>query len=366
MTLKMVRHTFYPLHVPYVRPIRWAGHIESGVDVLLLVIETDQGISGVGETPIRLNWHAATLKSLMVVIEEVFLPQMKDLDLADADAVRTCLGSIKEHPLAKSLIDTACWDLRARSAGVALWQLLGATDPKVPISWTVTRAAPVDMAREAETVGERYGIHAFKVKTGQGLDVDGAALQAIRRAVGDNAELYADSNSAHRAHDVPEMSKLLSDHGVLLFEDPCALIPNDTFRAIQEGSQLPILVDNGCRSLAEAQLFLDVGAEALLVKVMKTGISESRIISDLANRKNARVAVGISATTALGAMNALSLSASLTAEWRCAPCEETFFATMQDVLIAPLAIKNGCVELPAVSGYESLIDWDRVSALRAA
>jgi L-alanine-DL-glutamate epimerase-like enolase superfamily enzyme len=209
MTLKMVRHTFYPLHVPYVRPIRWAGHIESGVDVLLLVIETDQGISGVGETPIRLNWHAATLKSLMVVIEEVFLPQMKDLDLADADAVRTCLGSIKEHPLAKSLIDTACWDLRARSAGVALWQLLGATDPKVPISWTVTRAAPVDMAREAETVGERYGIHAFKVKTGQGLDVDGAALRAIRRAVSDKAELYADSNSAHRAHDVPEMSKLL-------------------------------------------------------------------------------------------------------------------------------------------------------------
>jgi L-alanine-DL-glutamate epimerase-like enolase superfamily enzyme len=362
----MVRHTFCPLHVPYVRPIRWAGHIESGVDVLLLVIETDQGIRGVGETPVRLNWHAATLKSLMVVIEEVFLPQMKDLDLADADAVRTCLGSIKEHPLAKSLIDTACWDLRARSAGVALWQLLGATDPKVPISWTITRAAPVDMAREAETVRERYGIHAFKVKTGQGLDVDGAALQAIRRAVGDKAELYADSNGAHRVQDVSDMSKLLSDHDVRLFEDPCALVPNDTFRGIQKSSQLPILVDNACRSLADAQLFLDVGAEALSVKVMKSGITESHMISDLAKAKRARVAVGISAATALGAMNALALSASLAADSRCAPCEETFFATMENILIEPLIIKHGRVELPALSGYESLIDWNRVSALRAA
>ena len=366
MALKLARHTFYPLHVPYVRPIRWAGHIESGVDVLLLVIETDQGLKGIGETPIRLNWHAATLMSLMVVIEEVFLPRMQGLDLADAGAIQVFLGSIKEHPLAKSVIDTACWDLRARAAGLALWQYLGATDSKVPISWTVTRAKPQDMARETETVGERYGVRAFKVKTGQGFEVDRLALQCIRRAVGDTTALYANSNGAHRSRDVPDMSKLLSDHGVILFEDPCALEPNDAFRAIQKSSQLPILVDNGCRSLAEAKLFLDVGAEALSVKVMKTGITESRMISDLAKARHARVAVGISAATALGAMNALALSASLPAQVRCAPCEETFFATMQDVLNEPLTIKNGYVELPAVSGYESLIDWNRVSQLRAA
>src|SRR5688572_21881955 len=99
---------------------------------------------------------------------------------------------------------------------------------------------------------------------------------------------------------------------------------------------------------------------------MKPGITESRMISDLAKAQQARIAVGISATTALGAMNALALSASLPPQVRCAPCEETFFATMQDVLLEPLKIKNGCVELPAVPGYESLIDWNRVSQLRAA
>jgi L-alanine-DL-glutamate epimerase-like enolase superfamily enzyme len=184
--------------------------------------------------------------------------------------------------------------------------------------------------------------------------------------VGDDAELYADSNGAHRVQDVPDMSKLLSDQGVLLFEDPCALVPNDTFRGIQKSSQLPILVDNACRSLADAQLFLDVSAEALSVKVMKTGITESHMISDLAKAKRARVAVGISAATALGAMNALALSASLAADSRCAPCEETFFATMENILIEPLTIEHGRVELPVLSGYESLIDWNRVSALRAA
>jgi L-alanine-DL-glutamate epimerase-like enolase superfamily enzyme len=366
MALKLARHTFHPLRIPYARPIRWAGHAETGLDVLLLVLETKDGLKGVGETPVRLNWHAATLKSLMVVIDEVFLPQMQDLDLGDAAAVRSFLGGCKEHPLAKSLIDTAACDLRARAAGMPLWQQLGTSDAKVPISWTVTRAAPQDMAREAVNVSDKYGVHAFKIKTGQGFATDAQVMQEIRRAVGDNAALFADSNGAHRPAEVPTMSELLADHGVSLFEDPCPLVPNDEFRAIRKSSRLPILVDNACRSLGEAKLFLDVGAEALSVKVMKTGITESLLVADLASKQQARVAVGISATTSLGALNALTLSASLPPESRCAPCEETFFATIPDILHEPLSIKDGSVTLPMVGGYEPLIDWQRVASLRVA
>jgi L-alanine-DL-glutamate epimerase-like enolase superfamily enzyme len=161
------------------------------------------------------------------------------------------------------------------------------------------------------------------------------------------------------------MSKLLADYGVLLFEDPCALAPNDAFRSILKSSQVPILVDNGCRSILEAKLFLDVGAQALSVKVMKTGITESREIAHLAEVRQSRVAVGISAATSLGAMNALALSASLPIEARCAPCEETFFATMEEILIEPLTIKGGGIKLPDISGYETLVDWEKVSTLRA-
>jgi hypothetical protein len=90
------------------------------------------------------------------------------------------------------------------------------------------------------------------------------------------------------------------------------------------------------------------------------------VLADLAKAQRARVAVGISAATSLGAMNALALSASLPADSRCAPCEETFFATMEDILVEPLTIKDGSVALPATAGYETLIDWSKVLSLRAA
>jgi L-alanine-DL-glutamate epimerase-like enolase superfamily enzyme len=251
-------------------------------------------------------------------------------------------------------------------AGVPLWRRLGATDPKVPISWTVTRAAPSEMARAAAQAAETHGVQAFKVKTGQGLATDRTALRDIRRAVGDDAALYADANAADRAADVPEIANMLADHGVRLLEDPCNFAPNDGFRAIRAGSRLPILVDNGCRSIAEAGLYLDVGAEARSVKVMKTGITESRTITHMAQARHARVAVGISAATSLGALNALALSASLPAETRCAPCEETFFAGMDDILLEPLRIKDGQVELPPAVGHEPLVDWAKLSSLRAS
>ncbi len=366
MALKLTRHRLHPLQIPYRRKIRWAGHLESGVDVLLLVLETDGGLVGVGETPIRLKWHAATPASLMTVIKEVFLPQMTDLDLGDEAAVKGFLAGIREHPLAKSLIDTACWDLRAQVAGMPLWRRLGARDADVPISWTVTRAAPKDMAHEAAAAAETHGVRAFKVKTGQGIVTDRAALAEIRSAVGDDIALFADSNGAGPAGAIAETSSMLAQFDVSLFEDPCPFAPDESFRAIQQSSQLPIMVDNGCRSLAEGKLYLGVGAQALSVKIMKTGITESRTLAEMAQAKGSRVAVGISAATSLGAITALSLSASLPEGARCAPCEETFFASMDDILHQPLRIKDGKVELPATVGFAPLIDWKKVDALAIA
>jgi L-alanine-DL-glutamate epimerase-like enolase superfamily enzyme len=361
----LARYELHPIHLPYPRPIRWAGHMEAGVDIMLLVLETADGARGIGETPVRLLWHAATLKSLTAVLEEVFMPLLRGVDLIDVKAVSQALGQVREHPSAKSLIDTACWDLRAVMAGVPLWKRLGAPAAAVPVSWTVTRASPDAMAADAERMHHTCGVTAFKVKTGQGLATDRAALEKIHAVLGDGIALSADSNAADRPEDVPEMSRMLAEHGVSYFEDPCPFVPNRHFAELQRDCALPILVDNGCRSLGEADLFLDAGAQALSVKVMKTGITDSVAVVRSAEERNAKVAVGIGACSALGAVAALSLSASISDTARCLPCEETFFLGTETILNQPLTLQHGSVTLPDVVGHDNLVDWKKVAALRA-
>ena len=74
-SLKLTGHRIHTIRLPYRRAVQWVNHAEDGVDLLLLVLETDAGFMGVGEAVLRLNWTGATAKTLPVVLEEIFLPR---------------------------------------------------------------------------------------------------------------------------------------------------------------------------------------------------------------------------------------------------------------------------------------------------
>lgn len=364
MTLELTGHRIHTVRLEYHRPLQWVNHAEDGLDLLLLVLETEDGVRGVGEGALRLNWTGATRKTLPVVLEEIFLPRLRGVDLADPQAVAKALRGVPEHALAKSVIDAACWDLRARSQQQPLWRCLGGAAPSVPVSWTLTRAEPPIMGREAEEMRARYGFEVFKVKTGQGLDTDRAALAAIRSAVGEDVRLYADFNSACSAAEVEAATRMLADFAVEVAEDPCALSPDSGFSGVREASAVPILVDGACRSIEQARLFIDAGAQAISVKVPKSGITESLEVGSIARMAGVSVCVGLGATTSLGAVSALSLAGALPQGAIDLPCEETFFFQFRDeYLREPLEVKGGRITLPAAEGLYDLVDWEKVARL---
>jgi L-alanine-DL-glutamate epimerase-like enolase superfamily enzyme len=337
--------------------------MEEGMDVILLTLRSGDGAFGVAETPIRLKWHSASVRAFLAIMEDVFMPTLIGVDLLDQKEVSSTLARVREHPLAKSLIDSACWDLRSAVSGKPLWKLLGAESDTVPVSYTITRAAPGVMASDAAAAVERFGVKAFKVKTGQDFDTDKKAVSAIRAAVGEGVELFVDSNGGNSRDDVRPMSQMLSSYGVVYFEDPCALMPNREFREIAAECAMPILVDNGCRSLRDGMLFIDAGAQALSVKTMKTGITESLSIGKKAEGSRCKVSVGISASSSLGAITALSLANALPPSTRRIPCEETFFLTSGGFLLDELQLEDGAVRLPSTAGLHKAIDWKKVASL---
>ena len=109
----------------------------------------------------------------------------------------------------------------------------------------------------------------------------------------------------------PTYTARLKDHGVFLAEDPCYFAPDASFERLRKACALPLLVDHDCRSLPEASLFLDRGAEALSVKVGKSGFSESREIAPPAHERGAKTHVGMLGESSLGALAALQLASAL-------------------------------------------------------
>jgi L-alanine-DL-glutamate epimerase-like enolase superfamily enzyme len=221
------------------------------------------------------------------------------------------------------------------------------------------------MAREAADRVAAHGFRTLKIKTGQGHETDFAALNEIRRAVGDGVVLYADCNGAYAPDVVADYTRRLKDHGVVLAEDPCYFEPDAGFERLRNDCALPLLVDHDCRSLPEAALFLERGAQALSVKVGKSGFTESRAIAFAARERSAKTHVGMLAESSLGAFAALQLAAALPDRDDWLPCETSFFLSLpQEFVHTPLAIRDGVVELPNEASFGALVDWERVRSLR--
>ncbi|MCP4358840.1 MAG: mandelate racemase/muconate lactonizing enzyme family protein, partial [Chloroflexi bacterium] len=128
-------------------------------------------------------------------------------------------------------LDTALWDLHGKLAGKSVCELLGGRPRPFPVYASSMRR---DITPEAEAerlvrLQDSYGYKAFKFRIGKecGHDEDewpgrtAAVVPAIRKALGDDAILLVDANCGYTPSKGIEIGRMLDDHGIVHFEEPC-------------------------------------------------------------------------------------------------------------------------------------------------
>ena len=147
-------------------------------------------------------------------------------------------------------LDTALWDLRGKLEGKSVCELLGGRPRPFPVYASSMRR---DIAPEAEAerlarLQETEGYRAFKFRVGRecGHDEDEwpgrseAVVAAVRKALGDEAALLVDANSCYTAGKAIEVGRMLEDHGVCHFEEPCPYWEIDWTRQVTEALDLDV------------------------------------------------------------------------------------------------------------------------------
>lgn len=351
--MKLADWSLHFYRLPYCREVVWANAVEKSGLYALLRLTCDDGATGIAEGTLKDTWSGASPKSLAAVLEDILLPKLAKLDLADDKAVSAAFAGIPENRMAKGMAESACWTMRAATAGKPLWKLWGASG-SVAVAWTVTRQKPALMAAESAEICGKYGFRTLKVKGGQGRDVDLQALKDIRAAVGPGVELVVDANSHYSRAEAAGYVAALAGAGVTVAEDPCRLAPDEHFAKLQAGSPIPILVDRSCASQEDASLYLERGARALSTKPGRVGLSETRGIAAMAAARGARTAVGIYAESALGTLINLQQEGPMAAE-------QTFFLT-HSAQVSKLVpeIRGGRIALPDEADLARLVDWGAV------
>ncbi|HEY3145710.1 MAG TPA: mandelate racemase/muconate lactonizing enzyme family protein [Dongiaceae bacterium] len=160
---------------------------------------------------------------------------------ADADDIAFLTDSIpeREHKFPGSYLmraltglDTALWDLRGKRAGKSVCELLGGRPRPFPVyasSMKRGEITPKDEAARFVRLRDEHGYTAFKFRVGKecGHDEDewpgrtDEIVPLIRKTLGPSARLLVDGNSGYTPKKAIEVGRMLQDHGIIHFEEPC-------------------------------------------------------------------------------------------------------------------------------------------------
>jgi L-alanine-DL-glutamate epimerase-like enolase superfamily enzyme len=147
-------------------------------------------------------------------------------------------------------VDTALWDLRGKLEGRPVCELLGgkARPLRAYASSMKRDIRPEDEASRLLALRDQFGFDAFKFRVGSecGHDQDEwpgrseAIVAAVRRSLGDGVDLLVDANSCYSPRRAIEVGRMLEDHRVCHFEEPCPYWELEQTREVTQALSLDV------------------------------------------------------------------------------------------------------------------------------
>ncbi|MBM32537.1 MAG: mandelate racemase [Chloroflexi bacterium] len=359
---------------------------------LFVEVETDEGITGIGECT---NYSANP--ALIFGMESLIKPLVIGEDPWKIEKIWHRIFSTYSSSNGRGYIsnlisglDIALWDIKGKSLGVPIYELLGGpVRERVPLYTHVQDQTPhqagsikdgktefrtptieemIDAAKDAKAAGyeaiktdpfpsddlegdptwtdgtitfEKVGI--YESLNNKKIRQSVEWMEALREAVGPDFEILID---AHGRFDVPSAIKAanaLEHINLVWFEEPCHAANHESLRQVRENTGVPLCV--GERHFTRwdyTPLFHNRLVDYVMPDVAWCGgISEFRRISSLAET----FYIPVSPHDALGPVAigaSFQLCMNITNLYR-QECIHTWFSEFEKIITPMFDIQNGCI-----------------------
>lgn len=281
-----------PLAEPFVTVLRPIPELKR----LLVEVETDTGLTGLGEAAPSYTVTGETQRSTKAVILDVLADLVIGADPRNVDRlVEEMRALVVGSPSAHAGIETALHDIRGKAADMPLYQLLGghSREPTVDVPKILSVKDPEDMADEAEeAVADGY--EQVKIKVGKDPETDRERVGAIADRVPASVSLKADANQGWGdAKTALEALSGMTEH-LDVIEQPVSKDSVEDLGFVRDRVDIPVMADECVRTAADASRLIRAGAaDYYNVKLMKTGgISEAARLSTVAAAAGRKTQLG--------------------------------------------------------------------------
>lgn len=257
LTIRSIRAV--GVEVPMTYPLGTSAATVRAAPLLLIDLETDQGVTGRSYLFCYLPAAAPAIMSLLADVERAVKgDRVAPIELWAKLAKRfTLLGVQGVVRMAMAGLDVACWDALAIAAGLPLVSYLGGAVQAIPAynSCGLGLMAPEAVADEAEKL-LAGGFRAVKLRLGHAtLEADLDAVHAVRKRLPDDIAVMVDFNQALTVAEALRRGRALDGEDIYWIEEPirhddyagAAMLTRELATPIQIGENF-----SGPRAMAEA------------------------------------------------------------------------------------------------------------------
>lgn len=240
MKIREVRAT--PVNIDYREPERWSQGRRLGVTAIVVEIETDRGLIGLGES-VPAPSPEVTLAAIQSISTRLIGADPRQVSRRWRD-IQT-VGGWGAFPhtgnAALAGVEIACWDLIGKSLGVPVHALFGGRVRDHVEFMAFVPYHPDTQRVEAEARRfAREGYRTLYIKGGFGEDKDIAAMEAMRRGGGPGKLLRIDPNENWTPDVALRMVHALKSFDIQYIEQPTRLDRLDELAALRRRSPIPI------------------------------------------------------------------------------------------------------------------------------
>lgn len=337
------------------------------LEYLLVTLRTDEGLTGVGESPVDIGFFGHTLEDVQTAIEDYLGPQLIGHDPYDREYLMSLID-FRGNSCAKAGIDLALHDLLGKSLGVSVSTLLGGRhQTRVPVAVEIAGGAPDAMAQEClRLMG--LGVRAFKPKIGGYPDEDADRLHAIREAVGPDISIRADANQGYNPKEAIRLCRLAERYnvGLELLEQPVPAWDLQGMALVRRSVDTLIEADESCYTMHDAlQLVRHEAADVINIKIGKAGgLYQAKKIAAVAEAAGLKCVLGTAFGLGVEMAAKLHLAASTLAvvdavEFTEIGLHSNLLATPYDSAFG-LPLVDGCLPVPSEPGLGVTLDAEAV------
>ena len=354
------------IEIPTRRPHKLSFGDVTVLHMVMVRTTSDEGVSGWGEATILggPTWSEESAESVFLTLERYLIPHVLGRDTETLEQLRlTWDAQVRGNPFAKAALEMSIVDLRARTMGVSVAQLLGGVvRTRVPLSWSI--AAPTleeDIEEATRMVAGGHRI--FKVKAGnRPLQEDLRIIQALREAVGPEVSLRVDANQGWSRRDAFLAVDALADVGLAFLEQPLVREDIQGLALLQAKSATPLLADESVTTLREAAALANLDAvRGFAFKLAKHGgFVPAMHIAAFARAMGIGCYVGCMIETGVGTAAYAQFCASLPVlEYGCELFGPMLLAG--DIVTEPIRYEPGHIVVPEGPGLGVEVDMDKLS-----